>query len=125
MNDMSLKAKIRNIAAEKNVSASAVLQNYLISRFLFRLAKSEYKDKFIIKGGMLISSIIGIEQRATMDLDATPRYMQLEENVIREAFIKICSFSDDDGIEYTRRSGHESKMERLSETNAICRGNII
>ena len=82
MNDMSLKAKIRNIAIEKNVSASAVLQNYLISRFLFRLAKSDYKDKFVIKGGMLISSMIGIEQRATMDLDATLRYMQLEEDSI-------------------------------------------
>ncbi len=104
MNDMSLKAKIRNIASEKNISASAVLQNYLISRFMFRLAKSEYKDKFVIKGGMLISSIIGIEQRATMDLDATLRYMQLEEDGIRDAFIKICSISDDDGIEFIFRS---------------------
>ena len=104
MNDMSLKAKIRNMAAKKNISASAVLQNYLIGRFLFRLAKSEYKDKFIIKGGMLISSIIGIEQRATMDLDATLRYMQLEENIIREAFVKICSIPDDDGIEYVFKS---------------------
>ena len=104
MNDMSLKAKIRNIAIEKNVSASAVLQNYLISRFLFRLAKSDYKDKFVIKGGMLISSMIGIEQRATMDLDATLRYMQLEENSIRDAFTEICSVPDDDGIEFVFRS---------------------
>jgi len=104
MNDMSLKAKIRNIAIEKNVSASAVLQNYLISRFLFRLAKSDYKDKFVIKGGMLISSMIGIEQRATMDLDATLRYMQLEEDSIRDAFTKICSVPDDDGIEFVFRS---------------------
>ncbi len=104
MNDMSLKAKIRNTAIEKNVSASAVLQNYLISRFLFRLAKSDYKDKFVIKGGMLISSMIGIEQRATMDLDATLRYMQLEEDSIRDAFIKICSVPDDDGIEFVFRS---------------------
>ena len=104
MNDMSLKAKIRNIAIEKNVSASAVLQNYLISRFLFRLAKSDYKDKFVIKGGMLISSMIGIEQRATMDLDATLRYMQLEEDSIRDAFTKICLVPDDDGIEFVFRS---------------------
>ena len=104
MNDMSLKAKIRNIAIEKNVSASAVLQNYLISRFLFRLAKSDYKDKFVIKGGMLISSMIGIEQRATMDLDATLRYMQLEEDSIRDAFTKICSVPDDDGIKFVFRS---------------------
>jgi len=100
MNDMSLKAKIRNIASEKNISAAAVLQNYLISRFLFRMADSEYKDKFVIKGGMLISSIIGIDQRATMDLDTTLRYMQLEEDTIREAILRICSIQSDDGIQF-------------------------
>ena len=104
MNDMSLKARIRNIATAKNVSATAVLQNYLISRFLFRLARSKYKDKFIIKGGMLISSIIGIGQRTTMDLDATLRYMQLEENSIRKAFEHICSVTDEDGIVFVFKS---------------------
>ncbi|WP_034442423.1 nucleotidyl transferase AbiEii/AbiGii toxin family protein [Butyrivibrio sp. AE2032] len=100
MNDMSLKAKIRNIACDKRVSASAVLQNYLIRRFLFRLAKSDYKDKFIIKGGMLISSIIGIEQRSTMDLDATLRFMKLEESNLCDAFLAICSIPDEDGIQF-------------------------
>ena len=46
MNDMSLKAKIRNIASEKNVSAQSVLQNYLMQRFLHRMSLSDYKDKF-------------------------------------------------------------------------------
>ena len=87
MNDMSLKAKIRNIAESKNISAAAVLQNYLISRFLFRLSKSEYKDKFIIKGGMLISSLIGIAHRSTMDLDVSLRQMKLEEES------KLCKIS--------------------------------
>ena len=64
MNDMSLKAKIRNIAKEKNISAQAVLQNYLMGRFLLRLAGSDYRDKFVVKGGMLISSILGIDQNA-------------------------------------------------------------
>ena len=68
MNVMSLKAKIKNIAKEKNISAQAVLQNYLMNRFLYRLSLSEYKDKFVLKGGMLISSIIGIDHRVTMDL---------------------------------------------------------
>lgn len=72
-NDVSLKAQIRNIAKSKNVPAFAVLQNYLLHRFLFRLAKSEYKEKFVVKGGMLISSIVGIDHRTTMDLDVTLR----------------------------------------------------
>lgn len=98
MNDMSLKAKIRNIAKEKNISAQAVLQNYLMSHFLYRLSLTEYKEKFVIKGGMLIASIVGIEHRATMDLDTTLRNLPLTDESIREAFESICSVQVDDGI---------------------------
>lgn len=100
MNDVSLKAKIRNIARKKNVSAQAVLQNYLMNRFLYRLSKTEYKDKFVIKGGMLIASIVGIENRATMDVDATLRNLPLTEETITEAFNAICSVHSDDNILY-------------------------
>ncbi len=68
---MSLKAKIRNLAKQKDMSAQVVLQNYMFERFLERLSKSEYKNKFILKGGILIAAIIGIDNRATMDMDAT------------------------------------------------------
>ena len=85
INDMSLKAKVRNIAKEKKISAQAVLQNYLMRRFLFRLSKTEYKDKFVVKGGMLISSIVGVEHRATMDIDTTLRNLPLTEDSIRNA----------------------------------------
>ena len=100
MNDMSLKARIRNLAKEKNISAQAVLQNYLMRRFLLQLSESEYKDKFVVKGGMLISSIVGIDHRATMDLDTTLRNLPLTEESIREAFEEICSIQKDDGIEF-------------------------
>ena len=104
MNDMSLKAKIRNIAKEKNISAQAVLQNYLMGRFLLRLAGSDYRDKFVVKGGMLISSILGIDQRATMDLDTTLRNLPLTEETIQKAFETICSIKGDDGIEFVFES---------------------
>lgn len=100
MNDMSLKAKIKNIAKEKNISAQAVLQNYLMNRFLYRLSLSEYKDKFVLKGGMLISSIIGIDHRVTMDLDTTLKDLPLDEASIRSAFESICAVTTDDGINY-------------------------
>ena len=54
---MSLKAKIRNLAKQKDMSAQVVLQDYMFERFLERLSKSEYKDKFILKGGMLIAPL--------------------------------------------------------------------
>ena len=101
MNDMSLKAKIRNIAKEKNISAQAVLQSYLMSRFLYRLSQTEYKEKFVIKGGLLIASIVGIEHRSTMDLDTTLRNLPLAESAIREAFESVCRVQIDDGITFS------------------------
>ena len=100
MNDMSLKAKIRNISKEKNISAQAVLQNYLMNRFLYRLSKTEYREKFVLKGGMLISSIVGIEHRSTMDLDITLRNLPLTAESIKKAFEIICTVQTEDGIEF-------------------------
>lgn len=101
MNDMSLKAKIRNIAKEKNISAQALLQNFLMNRFLYRLSLTEYKETFVIKGGMLISSIVGIEHRATMDLDTTLRNLPLNEDSIKKAFEIICAVEVEDGITFS------------------------
>ena len=68
-NAMQLKAYVKNIAKEKDISAQLVLQNYMLERYLERVSLSEYRDKYIIKGGFLIASLVGLESRATMDLD--------------------------------------------------------
>ena len=60
---MSLKAKIRNIAKSKNIPAQVILQNYMFERFLNRLSVSEYKEKFVLKGGMLRSKICRLHRR--------------------------------------------------------------
>jgi hypothetical protein len=67
-NAMQLKAYVKNIAKEKDISAQLVLQNYMLERYLERVSLSEYRDKYIIKGGFLIASLVGLESRATMDL---------------------------------------------------------
>jgi len=67
----SLKAKIRNYAKSNNITAQVVLQNYMFERFLARLSSSEYRDKSVIKGGMLVAAIVGLDTRSTMDLDTT------------------------------------------------------
>lgn len=97
---MSLKAKIRNLAKEKNMSAQVILQNYMFERFLERLSKSEYMDNFIIKGGMLISSIVGISNRATMDLDTTIQNYPLTAEDITKAVSDICSIKLDDNMHF-------------------------
>ena len=74
---MSLKAKIRNIAKQKNIPAQVILQNYMFERLLVRLSASEYKEKFVLKGGMLVAAIVGLDNRATMDLDTTLKNLPL------------------------------------------------
>ena len=69
MTSEKLKGKIKNFSEKNNLKAQEVLQMYFFERFLARLEKSKYRANFIIKGGFLISSIIGIQNRTTMDYD--------------------------------------------------------
>jgi len=75
----SFKAQINNFAKKNHISAQAVLQNYMLERLLERIILSEYRDKFILKGGMLISSLVGISNRTTMDMDVTIQNFPLLE----------------------------------------------
>jgi len=87
-NAMSFKSKIKQIAKEKGITTSQAQQNYLIEVFLMKLAYSEYSTNFIVKGGFLIGSLIGIDMRTTMDLDATLKGTELTidnlERIIKE-----------------------------------------
>lgn len=98
---MSLKARIRNMAKQKNIAAQVILQNYMFERFLERLSLSAYKDRFILKGGMLIAAIVGLDTRSTMDLDATLRLFSCDEASILAAMDDICGISIDDNVRFT------------------------
>ena len=81
---MSLKGRINNYAKQNGIAAQVILQNFMFERFLERLSRSGYQQKFVIKGGMLVTAIVGIDTRATMDLDTTLRNLPLTEAQIRE-----------------------------------------
>lgn len=87
---MNLKAKIKNYAKDSNIAAQVILQNYMFERFLERMSKSGYRDKFVIKGGMLIAAIVGLDIRSTMDLDTTLKDLPLTETEVMEAVKCIC-----------------------------------
>ena len=70
-NAMQLKAIIKNIAKEKHISAQLVMQNFMLERLLERISVSKYQRNFILKGGFLIAAMVGLDTRATMDMDAT------------------------------------------------------
>lgn len=95
---MSLKAKIRDIAKKKNMSAQVVLQNYMFERFLERLSKSHYKENFILKGGILIASIVGIESRSTMDMDTTLKGYPISHESLENAISDICRIDLHDDV---------------------------
>ena len=97
-NAMSLKAKIRNIAKQKNIPAQVILQNYMFERLLVRLSASDYKEKFVLKGGMLVAAIVGLDNRATMDLDTTLKNLPLTPDAIRSALENVCNIELDDGV---------------------------
>ena len=82
-NAMSLKAKIRNIAKRKNIPAQVILQ-----------------DKFVLKGGMLVAAIVGLDNRATMDLDTTLKNLPLTPEAIRSALEQVSAVPFDDGVAF-------------------------
>ena len=112
INIESVKGKIRNLAKEHNLSTQEILQMYFFERFLERLSKSKYKTNFVIKGGLLISSLIGIENRTTMDMDTTIKGISLEEILIRKIVEEIINIETGDGIRF-----EISGMEHIREDN--------
>jgi len=99
-NAMSLKARIRNIARQKKIPAQVVLQNYMFERLLVRLSASPYKDKFVLKGGMLVAAMVGLDNRATMDLDTTLKNLPLTPDAIRSALEQICAVPSGDTVNF-------------------------
>ena len=102
-NAMQLKAIIKNAAKEKKISAQLVLQNYMLERFLERVSLSPYRDNYIIKGGFLIASMVGLNSRATMDMDATIKGYPVSADTIQKMIQDIISIPVDDQISFSFR----------------------
>jgi len=96
-----LKDAIRNIADKKNIQAAAVLQMYLFERIIERLSLSSYKYQFILKGGLLISSLIGVDQRTTMDMDTTILGLSVDEETMTSVISELILIDVNDGIIFT------------------------
>ena len=99
-NPMQLKALIKNKAAEKHISAQLVMQNYMLERLLERMSISPYRNNFIIKGGFLVSALVGLDNRATMDLDTTIKGFSLTHEAIRSIFEDICAIQIEDDVQF-------------------------
>jgi len=100
MTSEKLKGKIKSFSEKSNLKAQEVLQMYFFERFLTRLEKSRYRVNFIIKGGFLISSIIGIQNRTTMDIDTTIKGETLGIDEVERMIANIIAVPVDDSVEF-------------------------
>ena len=96
-----LKDKISNLSGNDSSKAQMLIRKYMMERFLARIAQSEYKNNFILKGGMLISALVGVEARATMDIDTTVRSLSLTKEVASDIIKEIAATDLDDGLTFS------------------------
>lgn len=94
----SLKAKVSILSKKNNIPNKYLIQNFMFEALLKRISKSKYKDKFIIKGGFLLSSIFGVDLRSTMDLDTTIKGLTLDRETITKVINEIISIDLKDNI---------------------------
>ncbi len=100
MTSKQLKDKVRNISKSDNSIAQALIRTFIMERFLERVSISEYRDNFILKGGMLVASLIGINLRSTMDIDTTVRALPLNEEYIIGIIQNIIDIPIDDEVSF-------------------------
>ena len=81
LNDASLRGKAKALAKELGLSAQEIMQRYFFEHLLMRLERTQYREHFVIKGGLLLSLMMGVAQRTTMDLDATIRALTVNEDI--------------------------------------------
>ena len=102
-----LKDLIRNMSKKKSADAQILMRNYMMERFLERISLSEYKNQFILKGGMLVAAMVGLDARATMDPDATIKGTNVSVKDVEMIISQIISIPLDDGVSF--------RIKRISE----------
>lgn len=112
-NKDSLKAKVSNLASTTNIPNKYLIQSFMFEALLKRISASKYKDKFIIKGGLLLSSIFGVNLRSTMDLDTTIKGLPLDRTTITKVINEIISIDLKDNIKLEIENIKDIREEEL------------
>lgn len=109
----SLKAKVSNLSMKNNIPNKYLIQNFMFEALLKRISKSKYKDKFIIKGGLLLSSIFGVDLRSTMDLDTTIKGLPLDRETIIRVINEIINIDVEDNVKLEIENIKDIREEEL------------
>ena len=94
----AVKAKIKNKAGSNSDKSQIILRIYLMERFLERVSLSQYRDNFVLKGGLLVSSLVGVDMRSTMDVDTTVKSLPLNKLSAQKILEEIIAIEVDDGV---------------------------
>lgn len=95
-----LKDLIRNLSKKNAADAQILMRNYMMERFLERISLSEYRDRFVLKGGMLVAAMVGLDTRSTMDMDATVKGFPVNEASVKDMVEKILAVPVNDGVSF-------------------------
>jgi len=95
-----LKAKVRNLSGGDSQKAQTLIRNFIMERFLERIALSPYRNNFILKGGMLVAAVVGLDTRATMDIDTTVKSLNLSKENAVKIVQDIIEVDIPDGVQF-------------------------
>ena len=95
-----LKAKVRNLSGGDSRKAQTLIRNYIMERFLERISLSPYRNNFILKGGMLVAAVVGLDTRATMDIDTTVKSLNLSKENAIKIVQDIIAVDIPDGVQF-------------------------
>ena len=95
-----IKGRIKSVAKQNNADARTLMRIYMMERFLERLAQSEYRDNFIIKGGILVTAMIGVARRSTMDIDTSMKNLNLSAEDALRVVNQVKDIDLDDGVSF-------------------------
>lgn len=109
----SLKAKASNLSKKTNIPNKYLIQNFMFEALLKRISKSKYKNKFVIKGGLLLSSVFGVNLRSTMDLDTTIKGLPLDRDTITKVINEIISIDVEDNVRLEIENMKDIREEEL------------
>ena len=96
----AVKARIKNKAGGDSDKSQIMLRIYMMERFLERVSVSKYRDNFVLKGGFLVSSLVGVDMRSTMDIDTTVKSLELNKENARKILDEIMAIDIEDGVEF-------------------------
>lgn len=95
-----IKGRIKSVAKQNNADARTLMRIYMMERFLERLTQSEYRDNFIIKGGILVTAMIGVAHRSTMDIDTSMKNLNLSAEDALRVVNQVKDIDLDDGVSF-------------------------